>query len=83
MENDLVLNSEIWSCDLAMSGVEFLREQKEVHTCASCMNNVLQTFSHFQEQIKTLRSEKANLQEKIRMLEEENAELRKESTSTT
>lgn len=70
-------------CGLAMSGVEVSKEQKEkqVHVCASCMNTVVQTFSHFQEQIKILQSEKANLQEEIRVLEEENAKLKKESAS--
>ena len=66
-----------------MSGVEVSKEQKEkqVHACASCMNTVVQTFSHFQEQIKTLTNEKANLQEEIRALEEENAKLKKKSAS--
>ncbi len=70
-------------CDLAMSGVEVSKEQREkqVHACASCMNTVVQTFSYFQEQIKTLKSEKANLQEEIRVLEEENAKLKKQSAS--
>ena len=69
-------------CDPAMSGVEVSKEQKEkqMHACASCMNTVVQTFNYFQEQIRTLKSEKANLQEKIRTLKEENAKLKKEST---
>jgi predicted nuclease with TOPRIM domain len=64
-----------------MSGVEVPREQKEEHTCTPCMNTVVQTFSYFQEQIKTLRDEKASLQEKIRALEEENVQLKKKSAS--
>jgi predicted nuclease with TOPRIM domain len=64
-----------------MSGVEVPREQKQLHACASCMNTVVQSFCHFQEQIRTLRKEKANLQEKIKVLEEENAELKKKSAS--
>jgi predicted nuclease with TOPRIM domain len=64
-----------------MSGVEVPREQKEEHTCSPCMSTVLQTFSYFQEQIKTLRAEKADLQEKNRALEEENAQLKKKSAS--
>jgi cell shape-determining protein MreC len=60
-----------------MSGVEVSRGQKNVHECTSCMNTVVQTFSYFEEQIKTLKSEKADLQEEIRILEEENAKLKK------
>lgn len=48
-----------------------------MHECTSCMNTVVQTFSYFQEQIKTLKSEKAYLQEEIRILEEKNAKLKK------
>ena len=53
-----------------MSGIEILRaaKEKDTHACESCMNAVTQTFSHFQEQIKTLRSEKVNLQEEIKKL---------------
>ena len=66
-------------CGLAMSGIETSKEPKEhIHTCTSCMNTVIQTFNHLQEQIKTLKNEKANLQEGIRTLEEENAKLKKE-----
>jgi cell shape-determining protein MreC len=64
-----------------MSGVEVSREQKEAHACFSCMNTVVQTFNHFQEQVKILKSEKAILQQKIKALEEENAKLKKKSTS--
>jgi predicted nuclease with TOPRIM domain len=64
-----------------MSGVEVPREQKEEHTCIPCMNTVVQTFNYFQEQIKTLKKEKANLQEKIGALEEENTQLKKKSAS--
>ena len=53
-----------------MSGVEFSKvpRERDPHVCASCMNAVTQTFSYFQEQIKKLRSEKANLQEEIKRL---------------
>lgn len=69
-------------CDWAMSGIETSKEPKEsMRVCASCMNTVVQTFSHLQNQIKTLKSEKANLQEEIRALEEENAKLKRESKS--
>jgi len=63
-------NEKCRICDLAMSGIEISKVAKErdTHVCASCMNAVTQTFSHFQKQIKKLRSEKANLQEEIEKL---------------
>jgi cell division protein FtsB len=65
-----------------MSGIETSKTPKEqVHVCASCVNTVVQTFTHFQEQIKTLKSENATLQQEIRALEKENAKLKKTSTS--
>lgn len=53
-----------------MSGIEVSKvaRERDTHVCASCMNAVTQTFSYFQEQIKKLRSEKANLQEEIKKL---------------
>jgi SMC interacting uncharacterized protein involved in chromosome segregation len=53
-----------------MSGIEISKvaRERDPHVCASCMNAVTQTFSYFQEQIKKLRSEKANLQEEIKRL---------------
>jgi predicted phage-related endonuclease len=53
-----------------MSGIEVLKKAKEkqIHVCASCMQAVIRTFSNYQEQIKKLRSEKADLQEKIQKL---------------
>jgi uncharacterized protein HemX len=61
------------ACGLAMSGVEVSKEQKEpqVHVCASCMNTVVQTFNHFQEQIAQLRREKAAMQRELEKLIEE------------
>jgi DNA repair exonuclease SbcCD ATPase subunit len=61
------------ACGLAMSGVEVSKEPKEpqVHVCASCMNMVVQTFNHFQEQIAQLRREKAGLQRELEKLIEE------------
>ena len=63
-------NEKCRICDGAMSGIEFSRaaKEKDAHVCASCMNAVTQTFSHFQEQIRKLRSEKVNLQEEIEKL---------------
>jgi len=63
-------------CGLAMSGVEFSKEQKEhqLHACASCMNTVVQTFNHFQEQIMQLKREKANLQKELKKLRKEHGE---------
>ena len=60
-------------CGLAMSGVEVTKEQKEkqAHVCASCMNTVVQTFNHFQEQIAQLRREKASIQRELEKLNEE------------
>ncbi|MCW4022931.1 MAG: hypothetical protein ACOWW1_08145 [archaeon] len=47
-----------------MSGVEVTKEQKEsqVHVCESCMNTIVQTFGHMQEQIAQLNKEKLKLQ---------------------
>jgi predicted nucleic acid-binding Zn-ribbon protein len=55
-----------------MSGVEASKEPKEpqVHVCASCMNTVVQTFNHFQEQIAQLNREKAGLQRELQKLNE-------------
>jgi hypothetical protein len=63
----------IYDCGLAMSGVEVSKEPKEpqVHVCASCMNMVVQTFNHFQEQIAQLKREKAGLEEELKKLNEE------------
>jgi vacuolar-type H+-ATPase subunit I/STV1 len=56
-----------------MSGVEASKEPKEpqLHVCASCMNTVVQTFNHFQEQIAQLNREKASLQRELKRLNEE------------
>ena len=63
-------------CGLAMSGVELSKEQKEkqVHVCESCMNTVVQTFSHSQEQIGQLKQEKTKLQRELKKLREEHTE---------
>ena len=64
------------ACDLAMSGIEVSKEPKEnqLHVCASCMNTVVQTFNHFQEQTTQLKREKANLQKELKKLNEEHEE---------
>ena len=56
-----------------MSGVEASKEPKEpqVHVYASCMNTVVQSFNHFQEQIAQLRREKTGLQKKLEKINEE------------
>ncbi len=56
-----------------MSGVEASNEPKadQLHLCASCMNNVVQTFSYLQEQIERLKQDKAKLQEEMMILREE------------
>ena len=66
----------MYVCGLAMSGVEVSKEQKEhqVHACASCMNTVVQTFNHFQEQTTQLKREKVNLQKELKKLNEEHEE---------
>jgi uncharacterized protein YlxW (UPF0749 family) len=63
-------------CGLAMSGVDVSKEPKEkqVHVCASCMNTVVQTFNHFQEQIRKLEREKVSLQKELKKLSEEHEE---------
>jgi uncharacterized protein (UPF0335 family) len=57
-------------CERAMSGVEISKVAKEkgIRECGLCMHAVVYTFRSFQEQIKRLRSEKANLQEEIKNL---------------
>ncbi len=69
------------ACGLAMSGIETSKEPKEgqVHICASCMNTVIQTFGHLQEQIRTLKNENVNLQKEIRALEKKLAMQKKKS----
>ena len=59
-----------------MSGVDVLKEPKEnqVHVCESCMNTVIQSFNHFQEQIVQLKREKASLQKELEKLIEERKE---------
>jgi vacuolar-type H+-ATPase subunit I/STV1 len=56
-----------------MSGVDVSKVPKEdkLYACASCMNNVVQTFNHLQEQIAQLKREKANLQEEMMLLRDE------------
>jgi len=67
------------ACDLEMSGVEVSKETKEhqFHVCASCMNRVIQTFNHFQEQIIQLRNEKAHFQRELKKLNEEHEKQKK------
>lgn len=72
----------MYICDLAMSGIEVSKEQKEhqVHACASCMNTVVQTFNHFQKQFMQLKREKANLQKELKKLNEEHEEQKRVMT---
>jgi len=53
-----------------MSGIDISKvpRERDPHVCASCMKAVTHTFSYFEEQIKKLRSEKANLQGEIKRL---------------
>jgi siroheme synthase (precorrin-2 oxidase/ferrochelatase) len=59
-----------------MSGVDVSKELKEnrLHACASCMNTVIQSFSHFQEQIAQLQREKMKLQIELEKTKEEQEE---------
>jgi uncharacterized protein YlxW (UPF0749 family) len=79
MENDFTLIDRMYVCGLAMSGVEVPRESKgkDVHVCASCMNTVVQTFNHFQEQIARLKNEKAELQRELKAIRNEQEEQRR------
>lgn len=72
------------SCGLELSGVEVSKEPKELqfHQCASCMNRVIQTFNHFQEQIIQLRNEKAYLQRELKKLNEEHEKQKKIMSET-
>jgi predicted RNase H-like nuclease (RuvC/YqgF family) len=76
MENNFTLKQEMYNCGLAMSGVEASKKSKEdqLQLCVSCMNNVIQTYSHLQEQIKQLKREKAKLQEELMLLRDEQDE---------
>ncbi len=67
------------ACGLEMSGVEVSKEPKELqfHVCAECMNRVIQTFNHFQEQIIQLRNEKTHLQRELKKLIEEHEKQKK------
>jgi len=76
MENNFTLIHRKICCGLAMSGVEISKEQKEtqVHVCSSCMNTVVQTFTHLQEQITRLKQEKTKLHNEQNELRTEHEE---------
>jgi demethoxyubiquinone hydroxylase (CLK1/Coq7/Cat5 family) len=59
-----------------MSGVEASKEPKEpqVHACSSCVKTVVQTFTHYHEQIAQLKQEKESLQKELRKLIEDHEE---------
>jgi len=59
-----------------MSGVEISKEQKEtqVHVCTSCMNTVVQTFTHLREHVAQLKLEKTKLQNRQKELRIEHEE---------
>jgi uncharacterized protein YlxW (UPF0749 family) len=59
-----------------MSGVDVSKEPKEnrLHACESCMNTVIQSFSHFQEQIAQLQRERMKLQMELEKSREEQKE---------
>ena len=76
MENNFILKLELYGWVLTMSGVDVSKEPKvdQLHACTSCMNNVVQTFIHLQEQIARLKREKAKLQEELMMFWDEQGE---------
>ncbi len=59
-----------------MSGVDVSKEPKEnrLLACESCMNTVIQSFSHFQEQIAQLQRERMKLQMELEKSREEQKE---------
>ncbi len=59
-----------------MSGVDVSKELKEnrLLACESCMNTVIQSFSHFQEQIAQLQRERMKLQMELEKSREEQKE---------
>ncbi len=76
MENNFTLKQEMYCCDLQMSGIEASKKLKEdqPYLCFSCMNNVVKTFSHLQEQIEQLKQENEKLQEEMMLLRDEQNE---------
>ncbi len=82
LENSFTLKARIVLCDLAMSGVESTREQKETqeHICTSCVTSVVQTFNHFQELIEQLKGEKEQLEDRLKRFEAEWARQRRALT---
>ena len=50
-----------------MSGVEVSKDSKEnqINVCKSCMNSVIQSFTHFQEHIAKLKQDKEKLQTEL------------------
>jgi len=59
-----------------MSGVDVSKDQKEkqVHTCELCMNTVVHSLGHFQEQIANLKRENAKLHGELENTKEEQKE---------
>ena len=49
-----------------MSGVDRSEKKNQIHTCESCMNTIIQTFSHFQDQIIDLNHDKKKLQMELK-----------------
>ena len=58
---------------LPMSGVEVTKEPKPTqdHICASCMNTVVQSFMHMQEEISQLKKENQKLQVEMEQLKKQ------------
>lgn len=54
-----------------MSGVDRSEKEKRINSCKPCMNTVIQTFSHFQDQIKQLNHDKKKLQMELKKSKKE------------
>lgn len=54
-----------------MSGVDRSEKKNQIHTCESCMNTIIQTFSHFQDQIIDLNHDKKKLQMELKKSKKE------------
>ena len=62
-----------------MSGVDVSKDQKndQDNVCASCMNSVVQSFNHYQEQILRLQEQKLKLQMELDITRDEKKILQK------
>ena len=82
MENNFTLIHRNVCWGLAMSGVEISKEKKEthVHVCASCMNTVVQTFTHLQKKVSQMKQERVKLHKELKELRGEHEEQKRAMT---